>query len=703
VDSELNRLFPRLLEVFGVASRLGDLLDAARRQRFVGRRRELTSFDDALAGRTPRRVLFVHGQGGIGKTTLLAEFRARAGTAGRIVTQVDGREFDPSPDGMTTAIRLAVDHHDDRQPITRLLAGDVLLVDGYEQLTAIDGWLRNDLLPSLSADTVVVLAGRDPPSQPWRTDSGWRQLVAVHHLDPFDTEESGEFLARAGVAPPARPHLVALGRGHPLTMALLVDLAASGTVPECLADASDLVTALFESFLRDAPSDAHLTGLATCVIAWLTTEDLLSRLIGADAPVVWQWLASRPFVTSGPRGLSIHDLALDVLDAEFERRAPERYLGQRRVVVAHTVAGLRATTGPARELHAQRLFFLLRNNPLAGAIYALRARGSATVVPARPDEHDQVCSIIERFEGPASADLARAWLDEQPEHLSVVRTADGVTGFAYHVFCPTGSALEDRDPAVRAVLEHVERHGPTRPGELVNIVRFFSGTREHQRDPYALLAGPVSSIVAWLTRPLAWSFVILIDTEHWAPFFDYIAFAPSVDTELNGRRHVAYGIDWRRLPVDTWLDLLGQRGYSGETGPPPAALIRPPPLDRLRFGVAVRTALQALHRPDQLATNPLIGSALATTPTGPSTVQLRTTIEAAIDCLRNEPKGDQLRTVLHRTYLRPAPTQEAAAQVLNLPLSTYRRYLAKALEQITDLLWTVEIGDTRLPALVSGQ
>jgi hypothetical protein len=685
-----------------VVTSLGDLLDAARRQCFVGRRREVASFDDACTGRSPRRVIFVHGQGGIGKTTLLAEFRARAVALGRMVVHIDGRETDPSPEGLVTAVRLAADHHDAGQPIAGLLAGAVILIDGYEQLAAIDGWLREALIPGLSIDTVVVLASREPPSQPWRTDSGWRQLVAVHQLDPFDPVESGELLAQAGVAPPARPHLVALGRGHPLTMALLADLAASGTVPDCLADASDLISVLLESFLRDAPSDAHLTGLATCVIAWLTTEDLLARLVGADAPAVWQWLARRPFVTSGPRGLSIHDLALDVLDAEFERRTPERYHAQRRVVHAYTLAGLRATTGLTRQLHAQRLFFLLRNNPLGGAISALRARGSATVAPARPEEHDQVCSMIERFEGSASAELAGAWLDERPEHLSVVRAGGGVTGFAYHVFCPTGSALEDRDPVVRAVLDHVERQGPTRPGELVNIVRFFSGAREHQRDPYALLAGPVSSTVAWLTQPLAWSFVILIDVEHWAPFFDYLAFTRSVDTDLSGRRHVAYGIDWRRLPVDTWLDMLREREYSGETGPPPDALIRPLPLDRRRFGVAVRTALQALHRPDQLATNPLLGSALATTATGRSSAQLRITIEAAINCLGNEPRGAQLRTVLLRTYLRPAPTQEAAAQVLDLPLSTYRRYLAKGLEQLTELLWAVEIGDTRLPELPKG-
>jgi hypothetical protein len=101
------------------------------------------------------------------------------------------------------------------------LAGAVLLVDGYEQLGPIDGWLRQAFLPALPADALVVLAGRDVPASPWRTDPGWRSLVAVRRLDHFDEAESDELLALAGVAPPVRAHLVRLGRGHPLAMALL--------------------------------------------------------------------------------------------------------------------------------------------------------------------------------------------------------------------------------------------------------------------------------------------------------------------------------------------------------------------------------------------------------------------------------------------------------------------------------------------------
>ena len=49
------------------------------------------------------------------------------------------------------------------------------------------------------------------------------------------------------------------------------------------------------------------------------------------------------------------------------------------------------------------------------------------------------------------------------------------------------------------------------------------------------------------------------------------------------------------------------------------------------------------------------------------------------------------------TFVRAAPTQEAAAEVLGLPFSTYRRHLATALDELVELLWAVEIGEISLP------
>jgi len=658
---------------------LGDIIDDARQRGFVGRRPELRSFDGAVAGSSPRRVLFVHGPGGIGKTTLLLQMRSRARLAGRDVALIDGGEIDPSPEGFAAAIRVAG-------------GGGVLLVDGYEQLAPIDGWLRRELIPSLPAGTVVVLAGRDPPAPPLRTDPGWRQLLAIHRLDHLDDADSANLLAHAGVPAGAREPLVRLGRGHPLALALLADVARAGVVPQALADVPDLISALLESLLREAPSDAHLVGLATCARAWLTTEDLLRDTVGSDAPAIWSWLRRRPFVACGPRGLTPHDLARDVLDAEFQRRSPERYRALHRVIHNHVVAGIRAAGGTDRQLLAQQLLFLHRHSPHTAAFFALRRQGSAAVVPARRDEYGRLVWMVRRAQGTAAADLAERWLADQPEQISVVRTEEGVAGFAYHLLCPTGSAMEQRDPVVRAVLDHVARTAAVRPGEQIDITRFFGGARDGDRDQYAVLSGAVSSIILWCTRPLAWSFVVFVDAAYWRPYLDYLGFQLAVEVDLGGVRHVVYGHDWRRFPVDQWLDLMNVREQAGGAGPPPASILRPPPLDQGRFRAAVRSALRTLNRPDQLAGNPLVGSALATDVAG-----LRAAVEEAIARLADEPKGDQLRAVVRRTFLRPASSQEAAAELLGLPFSTYRRYLAKAVEQVTETLWAVETGRIRFP------
>lgn len=51
----------------------------------------------------------------------------------------------------------------------------------------------------------------------------------------------------------------------------------------------------------------------------------------------------------------------------------------------------------------------------------------------------------------------------------------------------------------------------------------------------------------------------------------------------------------------------------------------------------------------------------------------------------------KLYRALYRTYLHPAPTQEQAAELLNLPFSTFRRHLKTGIARVTDILWQREI------------
>ncbi len=568
----------------------------------------------------------------------------------------------------------------------------VLLVDHYDQLGPVDDWIRLELLPSLSAEALVVLAGRTAPGASWAGDPGWRHLLTVDRLDPLDRVDSGMLLQQAGVDPDRCAALAELGRGHPLALALLGELAGtSGVVPDQLGDVPDLVTALLEVVISRAPTPAHAAGLATCSQAWYTTEDLLVRTVGGAATEVWDWLDGQPFVVRGPHGLTPHDLARDVLAVEFERRAPQRFRALARVVHDHVVAELRASSGAQRTRMAQELLFLHRRSPLTATFWSLRAQGSAAVLPARPEDQAQVVALLAANENAASAELATEWLDEIPDALHVVRDHGRVRGFAYCLLLPTGSALDQRDPVVRAVFDHAAT-APPRPGELIHLARLVGGADGHQRDPYAALAISVRSVVDWVTLPLAWSYAAVLDTEWWAPYFDYLGFARIADVDVAGLPVAVFAMDWRRLPVDAWLAMMADRELSGTGGPPPSELLRPRPLSREQFGAAVQSGLRDLHDPNRLADNPLIGSRLVADGEGSAPERLRATLERGAERLADRPRSAELARVLEHTYLHTAATQERAAEALDLPFSTYRRHLAKAVVELTDQLWAIEIG-----------
>jgi len=170
------------------------------------------------------------------------------------------------------------------------------------------------------------------------------------------------------------------------------------------------------------------------------------------------------------------------------------------------------------------------------------------------------------------------------------------------------------------------------------------------------------------------------DEPFWRPFMEYLGLT------LLGHAGDAtvYGWDRRRLSLLDFMRLTAGRELTGETGPPPPEMLKPPPLSHPAFADAVRAALRDLHRPDRLGASPLAGSTLGS--------GVREHLLAAIARVGEEPKGAPLHRVLDRTFLRPAPSQEAAAEVLGLPFSTYRRHLGRAVERVVDLLWAVETG-----------
>jgi hypothetical protein len=69
---------------------------------------------------------------------------------------------------------------------------------------------------------------------------------------------------------------------------------------------------------------------------------------------------------------------------------------------------------------------------------------------------------------------------------------------------------------------------------------------------------------------------------------------------------------------------------------------------------------------------------------------LQTAIRDAAAVLQASPRDLKAYRALHHTYFQPAVTQERAAELLDLPFSTYRRHLKSGVTQVTELLWRQE-------------
>lgn len=310
--------------------------------------------------------------------------------------------------------------------------------------------------------------------------------------------------------------------------------------------------------------------------------------------------------------------------------------------------------------------------------------------------------MVREQEGEESADWAHHWFDRQPEGVRVYRNAEGAPeGFMLTLALNEASEdAREADPATQAAWTHLESHAPLRAGERASMFRFWMA-----RDNYQSVS-PVQSLVFirqvrhYLQTPnLAYTFLVCRDPEMWGPLLAYADMEPLPDCtfEIGSHTYAMYGHDWRALPPAQWLDLLAERGFDSSPDAAPSRNNRVIVLSRSDFEDALHNAFKNLHRPDQLQENPLLYSRIVTDAVDrqveePARIEaLQHLLEETTERLSTDPRDEKYYLAVHRTYLRPAPTQEKAAEQLGVPFSTFRRHLNRGLDRITDMLWDDEV------------
>lgn len=695
-----------------MTSRIADRLAAGRRKHFVGRQSEVLLFRSAItADQLPFHVLYIVGPGGVGKSSLIDRFIGIAtNEIGCQAGTIDARNVEPTPVAFHNALRALLHLPLDTSPVeflAQLQTRFVLCIDTYESLETLEEWMREEFIPQLPENVLVVLAGRNHPPNEWKTDPGWQEIVRIIPLRNLHTEESREYLTGRHIPSEQQQAVLDFTYGHPLALSLVADVFAyHGNIRFIPESHPDIVKMLLERFLQRVPGPAHRVALEACALVRVTNETLLQEMVGLPGThELFHWLRSLSFVESAVDGLFPHDLTREALVADVRWRNPDWYIELHRRARNYYATRLQR----AQSHEQQRLMFdyayLHRDNPVMRQMFMWQGVGNALADSPRESDFPLLCQMVQRHEGDQSADLAAFWLQHQPENVLVLRTPQGTPVGFLMMLALEKISEEDRqqDPATLACWNYLQQYAPLRAGERATLFRYWMASDSYQ-DISPVQSSAFINVGRYylITANLAFTFFPCANPEFWSDGFAYIDLhrLPEADFTVGERNFGVYGHDWRSVPPIQWLAILAERETAGANvagkGEPLPTIPQVIVLSKDAFDEAVLTSIKHFTSPDRLTGNPLLRSRLVleyerSTNTTSSIEVLQQLIQTAAEQLKVNPKEEKFYRAVYRTYLHPAVSQERAAELLDIPFSTYRRHLKSGIDRIREILWQREL------------
>lgn len=653
-----------------LAARLAD----RDRRRFVGRVGELAFLERCLGDDPPASVVLVSGPGGIGKSALLREMARRAGASGWDVFAVDGRELAPDPNALEAVLATV-----------RGSARPLVLIDSFERMTALGGYLRAGLLPSLPDRTLAVISGRGAPDPAWFT-GGWESVAAELKLGTLPPREAMRLLEIHGLRDERAPAIVEWAGGSPLALALAADTAASdaGWNPARGVERPEVLRSMIHRLVEADLRGVGPSALGVAAIARVTTPGLLGAVLpDADARAEYDRLRALTFTEPLGDGLALHELVRKALHADLRHRDQERERELRRRIIDHLHD--RALAGdPLLVIDMAHLI----ENPAIRWGFGWEGSLDYRIDNVRHGDAERVAHLLAERHFAGWWELTRRFFAESPERVAVVRDReDGLSGYLVCLSPATAPAFSREDPLMGPWLAHARRDArlgdavlwhdsvdfTDHPGGRVQAMLGMAGVlRSGARNPrFAYL--PVNP-----RNPGALTFAQTLGAVR----------LPELDLEIGGRRIECHRIDYGpgglvgalRTVVYAELGLPAPpppvSGTAGRSGRP-ARPVREPPAEL----ADVREALRNFRIPHELARSPLAR--------GEGQEERAESVRRLLWDAAGHAFGDGdnerlLHRVLVRGYLQPASSHEQAAIRLSLSRAAYFRRLRTAVERVAE-------------------
>ena len=683
-----------------LATRLAD----RDRFRFTGRVSELAFLDKCLDDDdAPASVIHISGPGGIGKSTLLREVARRAAERGLSCVAVDGRQLGPAPGMLEAAIRDAAQQ-----------ARPVVLLDSYERMTALDPYLRRELLPGLPDQALVVIAGRGTPDPAWFS-GGWEAVTARLELGELAPADAQRLLAAHGLSDERVPGIIEWAAGSPLALALAADAATADASWNAARtpDRPDLVKSLLHRLVETELRGIQPSALGVAVVARSTTPQLLRAVLrDADADAEYRRLRELTVAEPVGDGITLHELARKVLLADLRLRNPELERDLRRRIIDYLYT---------RALGGEPLLIIdmahLVENPLLRWGFGWAGNVSFRIDSARAGDDDEIERQIAGRQNPDWWQLTRRYFTGSPERAAVARDrGDRICGYMVCMSPATAPRFADSDPLIGPWLDHARQNRTH--GESVLWQAAVDLTGQGQVQAMLGIAGVLRSGVSnprFTYLPIDPAYPGAVD------FARALGAAHLTDLDVRiGSQSVQchrmdYGVGglFTRLRAQVYRE-LGLPAPHAESGPPPPRVSASAsvPMSALAAGLgaqsaptaasmsmpafpsaadpvpaalvdAVRDALRNFRVPRELARSPLASGSTVQERAESVRLMLREAVHEAFGQSETE---RLLCAVLLAGYIEPLRSHEAAATALCLSRAAYFRRLRTAVNRVAEHL-----------------
>ena len=238
----------------------------------------------------------------------------------------------------------------------------VLMTDTYEQMTALDDWMR-ELTRRLPKNVLLVIASRTVPEwdRAWQDWMGKSEIVELKEMTPGDlrtlVQRYYAYIRGGDPDPKQVEAIVQFARGLPMVATTVVQLWVMYGAEDFQTVRPQVVADLADRLLEGVSQEMRPAFEAASVLRYFNVDALDALLDGDNAEVLYAELRRWPFIRSRREGLAVHDTMREMINEALHVRTPERFRTLHERAAAYYEVRLEKATGDERERCAlERLY-----------------------------------------------------------------------------------------------------------------------------------------------------------------------------------------------------------------------------------------------------------------------------------------------------------------------------------------------------------